>query len=71
MSTPPAPASRIRARPVWRRCLLRYQGFLPGPPTPDEIHDAILVLRQGVELPPDALDIEALRILDGCYEWAS
>ena len=61
-------SQRPYPRPVWARCLERLHGNYPAPPDDAAKHDAILVLSQPPEMPPDAMDIEALRILDGVYE---
>lgn len=54
----------IRPRPLWKRTLLRKSGQLPGPPTEDEIRDAIRVLEEGGC--QDDLYIEAEHLL---AEW--
>jgi len=57
-------SNSIRPRPIWKRALLRKTGGLPGPPTEEEISDAIRVLEEGGYR--DLLYDEAERLL---IEW--
>jgi hypothetical protein len=59
-------SSSIRVRPVWRRRQQRFYHQNPlGPPTDEEMHDAILVLADpSSERDAPALWIEAQTILD-------
>jgi hypothetical protein len=62
--------TRVVARPVWERHERRDELRELLPPSPAEIHDAILVLRDHDDRDETyvgiALHMEAFRILDGC-----
>lgn len=60
----------MRPRPVWARYLRRQAGRPVGPPTEEEKQDALVVLSWPEPLAFDALDVEALRVMDDYHRSA-